>query len=308
MRYGREKIVVEKIIVTENNIRLDKYLAEHTDYSRSQIEKMLDQGCIIVDGKKAKASLKVKENDIVEWIKEYSFDTNVLPVSMNLNIVYEDDDIMVIDKPSGLVVHPGSGNYNNTLANGLLYYTQNLSDMNGPERPGIVHRIDKDTSGLLLIAKTNASHQILTEDFKKKKVKREYVALLEGEFPNKKAIIDAPIGRDEQNRKRMAVTAHNSKAAITHLTVLKRFVGYTLVRLNLETGRTHQIRVHMKYIGYPVFNDPVYSNKKCSEFGQFLHADKLTFTHPITKEEMVFTSKLPNEFEETLKNLEELDK
>lgn len=299
---------MKKIIVTQNEIRLDKYLAENTEYSRSQIAHMLEQECILVNGKKEKASFKVKENDEIEWIKEYSFDTKVEPVSMDLNIIYEDDDIMVIDKPSGLVVHPGSGNWNNTLANGLLYYTKNLSDVNGSERPGIVHRIDKDTSGLLLIAKTNRAHQILAEDFKDKKVSREYVALLEGEFPNKKAIIDAPIGRDEQNRKRMTVTAQNSKNAITHLTVLKRYVGYTLVRLKLETGRTHQIRVHMKYIGYPVHNDPVYTNKKCSEFGQFLHADKLTLIHPITKEEMIFTSPLPEEFTRFLETLEELEK
>ena len=296
-----------KFVVNSTGMRLDKYLAENTDYSRSQIEKMLEQDCILVNGKKEKASFKVKEKDEIEFVKEYQFETKVEPVKMDLNIVYEDDDIIVIDKPSGLVVHPGSGNYDNTLANGLLYYTNNLSDTNGEERPGIVHRIDKDTSGLLLIAKTNEAHHILSEDFKEKKVSREYIALLEGEFPNKHAIIDAPIGRDEQNRKRMAVTAKNSKHAITHLTVLKRYVGYTLVRLRLETGRTHQIRVHMKYIGYPIFNDPVYTNKKCTEFGQFLHADQIHFVHPITKKEMSFTSQMPEEFASFLKTLEELE-
>lgn len=296
------------IKVMENKIRLDKYLAEQTEYSRSQIAKMIEEECILVNGKKEKESYLVKEGDNIEFIKELEFTTKVEPTPMKLNILYEDNDIMVIDKPSGLVVHPGSGNYTNTLANGLLYYTNNLSDENGEFRPGIVHRIDKDTSGLLLIAKTNQAHQILAEDFKEKKVTREYVALLEGEFKNKNAIIDAPIGRDEQNRKRMAVTAKNSKHAVTHLTVLKRYVGYTLVRLKLETGRTHQIRVHMKYIGYPVFNDPVYTNKKCTEFGQFLHADKIHFNHPITKKEMNFNSPLPKEFEEFLANLEELEK
>lgn len=293
-------------VVNNVGVRLDKYLAENTDYSRSQIEKMIEQDCILINGKKEKASYKVKENDEIELVKEYQFETKIEPVKMDLNIVYEDDAVIVIDKPSGLVVHPGSGNYDNTLANGLLYYTNQLSDTNGIERPGIVHRIDKDTSGLLLIAKTNESHQILAEEFKKKEVSREYIALLEGEFPNKHAVIDAPIGRDEQNRKKMTVTAKNSKHAITHLTVLKRYVGYTLVKLNLETGRTHQIRVHMKYIGYPVVNDPVYTTKKCTEFGQLLHAAKIHFIHPITKQQMSFTSDLPEEFNCFLNNLEEL--
>lgn len=292
-------------IATESNIRLDKYLAENSNYSRSQIEKMLEQECLLVNGKKEKASYKIKENDKIELVKEFEIITHVTPEPMDLNIVYEDEHVMVIDKPSGLVVHPGNGNHQNTLANGLLYYTKNLSDMNGLERPGIVHRIDKDTSGLLLIAKTNAAHQILAEDFKEKKVSRTYLALLDGEFPNRKAIIDAPIGRDTENRKRMAVTAINSKNAVTHLTVVKRYLNYTLVKLKLETGRTHQIRVHMKYIGYPVHNDPVYTNKKCTEFGQFLHSQELEFIHPITKEKMFFSSSLPNEFQNFLNSLEE---
>lgn len=295
-----------KIIVEEGQTRLDKYLAEHTSYSRSQIEKMLEQKCIKVNDHFEKASFKVKPDDCIEFLKELEINTKMEPKKMDLNIIYEDDDIIVIDKPSGLVVHPGSGNHHNTLANGLLYYTNQLSDNNGEERPGIVHRIDKDTSGLLLIAKNNKVHQILAEDFQEKKVNREYIALLIGEFPNKKAIIDAPIGRDEKERKRMTVTAKNSKTAITHLTVLKRFIGYTLVRLKLETGRTHQIRVHMKYIGYPIYNDPVYTNRKCTEFGQFLHADQIHFLHPITKKEMDFSSPIPNEMQEFINNLEEL--
>lgn len=292
-------------IVEENDIRIDKYLASTTEYSRNQIEHMLKQECILVNGQKPKASYKVKIEDKIEIIKELLTETNVEPKKMDLNIVYEDEDIIVVDKPSGLVVHPGSGNYDNTLANGLLYHTKNLSDMNGQERPGIVHRIDKDTSGLLLVAKTNAAHQVLASDFKDKKVNRKYVALISGEFPNRKAIIDAPIGRDVDNRKRMTVTANNSKHAITHLTVLKRYVGYTLVELKLDTGRTHQIRVHMKYIGYPVFNDPVYTNKQCTEFGQFLHSKELEFIHPITKKEMHFTSDLPPYFQDFLNTLEE---
>ncbi len=297
-----------KIEVQESGLRLDKFLSENTKYTRSQIEKLLEQESVLVNGKIEKPSYKVKEKDQIELIKELELHTKVEPQPMDLNIVYEDHDIMVIDKPSGIVVHPGSGNYENTLANGLLYYTKELSTTNGLERPGIVHRIDKDTSGLLLIAKTDEAHQVLTEDFKDKKVNREYIALLIGEMKNKYALIDAPIGRDEQNRKRMTVTAKNAKKAITHLTVLKRYKGYTLVHLKLETGRTHQIRVHMKYIGYPIYNDPVYTNKKCSEFGQFLHAENISFTHPITKEEMKFSSPIPTEFQEFLETLEELEK
>ena len=306
MLFGKEKNIVENIIVTKNDMRIDKYLAEVTNYSRSQIEKMIEQNCIMINDNLAKRSTKVKIDDVIKWIKEYHFTTEMIPEKMNLNIVYEDDDIMVIDKPSGLVVHPGSGNHSGTLANGLLFYTKNLSDENGEQRPGIVHRIDKDTSGLLLIAKNNTAHQILVEEFKDKQVSREYIALLTGEFKNKNAIIDCPIGRDEQNRKRMTVTAKNSKQAITHLTVLKRYEGYTLVRLKLETGRTHQIRVHMKYIGYPIYNDPVYTNKNCTKFGQFLHADKIHFVHPITKEKMCFTSEIPKEITEFLNTLNEL--
>jgi 23S rRNA pseudouridine1911/1915/1917 synthase len=225
---------------------------------------------------------------------------------MNINIIYEDDDIMVINKPSGLVVHPGSGNYDNTLVNGLLDYTNELSDNNGEERPGIVHRIDKDTSGLLLVAKNNNSHNILSEYFKNHdKIKREYIALICGEFPHETATIDAPIGRDPKDRKRMTVRKDNSKEAITHLKVLKRYKGYTLVSLILETGRTHQIRVHMNYIGYPIYNDPVYNTKKATEFGQFLHSYKMDFIHPITKKEMHFESELPEEFQNFLNTLEE---
>ena len=294
-------------IAEEQDIRLDKYLAKITEYSRSQIEHLLNQNSILVNGKNPKASYKVKLKDQIDLVKELTFETKVEPQKKELNIVYEDDDVIVVDKPSGLVVHPGSGNHNNTLANGLLYHTQKLSDLN-EGRPGIVHRIDKDTSGLLLVAKTNTAHQILAEDFKEKKVSRKYIALIEGEFPNRQAIIDAPIGRDAINRKTMTVTANNSKHAVTHLTVLKRYVGYTLVELKLETGRTHQIRVHLKYIGYPVHNDPVYTHKKCTEFGQFLHSKELDFIHPITKKAMHFTSNLPEEFQEFLNTLEEKER
>lgn len=287
-----------KITVTTSKERLDKYLANNTEYSRSTITKMLDSEFITVNDKVEKASYKVKENDIIEIKEGFIEETDIVAKEMPIDIVYEDDDIIVVNKPSGLVVHPGSGNYDNTLVNGLMHYTNTLSDINGEERPGIVHRIDKDTSGLLLIAKNNKSHAILTEYFKKhQNIKREYIALICGRFPHESATIDAPIGRDPKDRKKMTVTADNSKNAITHLKVLKKYQDYTLVSLVLETGRTHQIRVHMNYIGYPIYNDPVYNTKKCTEFGQFLHSYKMDFIHPITKKEMHFEAPIPEEFQ-----------
>lgn len=293
-----------KIIVNEANERLDKYLAANTDYSRVMISKMIDAEYIKVNGKVEKASYKVRENDSIEVLDGFKEEVDITPTKMDINIVYEDEHIIIVNKPSGLVVHPGSGNYDNTLVNGLMYYTNSLSDVNGEERPGIVHRIDKDTSGLLMVAKTNEAHQILTEYFKNKDVKREYLALITGVFPHETANIDAPIGRDPKDRKKMTVTADNSKEAVTHLKVIKRYREHTLVSLKLETGRTHQIRVHMKYIGYPVFNDPVYTNKKTTEFGQFLHSYKMEFDHPITKEHMSFECPMPTEMQEFINSLE----
>ncbi len=294
-----------EIKVTTSNIRLDKFLSENTDYSRSLIQNMLDDNYITVNNKKEKASYKVSEGDIITIKDGYIKPIDIEPVKMDLKIVYEDDDIIVIDKPSGLVVHPGSGNFSDTLVNGLAYYTNSLSDINGELRPGIVHRIDKDTTGLLMIAKNNKAHEILSDYFKNKKVKREYIALLTGEFPHSTATIDAPIGRSKTDRKKMAVTDINSKNAVTNLKVLKRYKGYTLVSCILETGRTHQIRVHMQYIGYPIYNDPVYNTKRATEFGQFLHSYKMTFDHPITKKHIELTCPLPAYFEDFINTLEE---
>ncbi len=297
---------MKKIVVTEQeNERIDKFLVSRLDYSRSLIIKMLEEENILVNGNRVKPSYKVKLNDVIEVIKEHIEQTNIVPTKMELNIVYEDEDILVINKPSGVVVHPGSGNKENTIASGLLYYTKNLSDINGEERPGIVHRLDKDTSGLMLVAKSNKAHRILSEDFKNHDVKREYIALLCGVFPHNKAKIDAPIGRDKHMRKKMTVTAENSKNAVTHVNVLKRYQKHTLVSLRLETGRTHQIRVHMKYIGYPVFNDPVYGTQIIKEQGQFLHSQNIDFIHPITKEHMYFQSDIPEYFQKYIETLEE---
>ena len=285
-----------EIKVVDSGIRLDKYLATNTEYSREYISKMLDNGYILVNNVVVKPSYKVKENDIINIDETFKEEVNIVPTKMDLDIIYEDEDIMVVNKPSGLTVHPGSGNYTNTLVNGLMYYTKNLSDIGGEERPGIVHRIDKDTSGLLLIAKSNKAHAILSEDFKDKKVKRKYIALINGVFPHNTATIDAPIGRDKINRQKMTITEENSKNAVTHLTVLKRYKKHTLISLLLDTGRTHQIRVHMEYIGYPIYNDPVYSKNVATEFGQFLHSAEMDLIHPITKKEMHFEAPLPKEF------------
>ena len=293
-----------KVVSDKENIRIDKYLASILDYSREYIGRLIDSKLVLVNDKIVKASYKVAlQDEIVIHDEQMKVEDHIEPVKMDLDIVYEDEYLMVINKPSGLVVHPGAGNYNNTLVNGLMYYTKHLSDVGGSTRPGIVHRIDKDTSGLLLIAKTNQIHEILADDFKNKRIKREYIALLDGVFKNGSATIDAPIGRDKQNRERMAVV-EDGKHAITHMKVLKRYDGYTLVSCVLETGRTHQIRVHMAYIGYPIHNDPVYSKKEADSFGQFLHSYKMNFIHPITKKEMEFICPLPKYFEDFFKELE----
>lgn len=294
-----------EVKVVENDIRIDKYLSNNTELSRTLISKMIDNGYILVNGKKTKNNYKVKENDIISIDDSFKEEINIEPEEMDLDIVYEDNDIMIINKPSGIVVHPGNGNYKGTLVNGLMYYTNNLSDVNGDIRPGIVHRIDKDTSGLIIVAKNNKTHEILGDYFKNKSITRTYIALVKGEIGTNSGTIDAPIGRSDKDRKKMAVTAKNSKNAITHFIVLKRYKGYTLIKCKLDTGRTHQIRVHMAYIGHPVYNDPVYTNDKCSDFGQFLHSYSMEFIHPITKEKMYFECPLPEYFSEFLKCLEE---
>ena len=246
------------MIIEINDIgkRIDKYLGENTEYTRSKIQKMIENENVLVNGKKVKASYTLKENDNVE-VTEYIEETDILPENIPLDIYYEDDDLIVVNKPSGMVVHPAPGNYTGTLVNALLYHTNSLSTVNTSVRPGIVHRIDADTSGLLLVAKNDKAHNILAEQIQKKEVLREYIALVEGTINEDTATIDAPIGRDVNNRKKMCVTSSNSKEAVTHVRVLDRFSKATLIRCKLETGRTHQIRVHMNYINHPVVNDPV---------------------------------------------------
>ena len=294
-----------ELLVEEGNLRIDKYLATNTEHSRSLIAKMVENEYVLVNGKKTKNNYILKSGDKIEIKDGFIEPLDIKPENIPLNIVYEDDDIIVLNKESGMVVHPGNGNNDGTLVNALLYHTNALSDVNGEVRPGIVHRIDKDTSGLMVVAKNNKAHEILADALSKHEIKRDYIALLKGEFLSDTATIDAPIGRDKLNRKKMTVTGENSKDAITDMRVLKRYKGYTLVRLSLHTGRTHQIRVHMEYIGYPVYNDPVYTNDKTTDFGQFLHSASIDFVHPITKEHMHFECELPKYFKEFLDTLEE---
>ena len=290
-----------EVIVDEENIRIDKYLASKIDFSRETITKMLAEEYILVNGKSIKASYKVKDNDVILIKDGFVKEMKLEATKMEIDIVYEDEYLMVINKDSGVVVHPGAGNSNDTLVNGLLYYNKTLSK--GEEfRPGVVHRLDKDTSGLMIVAKNDKAHELLADDFKNKRIHREYIALLDGVFPQEKAIIDAPIGRSKQYFDKMEV-CKDGKKAITNLEVIKKYKDYTLVKLVLETGRTHQIRVHLAYIGYPVHNDPVYSNKACTDFGQFLHSAYLKFKHPITGEVLEFNSKLPEEFQTFIDNL-----
>ena len=288
----------------EEKERFDKFLSEELDISRTLASKMIQEGCALLNGTVSKPANKMSFGDEVQIVKEYEEQVDLEPENILLDIVYEDNDVILINKPSGMVVHPGSGNFSHTMVNALLYYTNELSDCNGEVRPGIVHRIDKDTSGLILVAKNNRAHAILAEDFKHKKIKRKYIALVCGVLQHNHITIDAPIGRDKVYRKQMAVTAENSKSAVTHVHVLKRFKDYTLVECELETGRTHQIRVHLAYIGYPIYNDPVYNKKEATTFGQFLHSSEITFETPGTHETLHFTCPLPKEFQDFLKELE----
>ena len=297
-----------EVIVKEEKGRIDKVLNERlTDYSRSQIQQWIKEQHVSINGKVIKANYKVSAGDHVLIEIPVPETLDLVPENMNLEIVYEDKDVVVVNKPQGMVVHPSAGHPNGTLVTGLLYQIKNLSTINDVVRPGIVHRIDKDTSGLLMVAKNDRAHESLAQQLKDKTSLRKYVALVHGEIPHEKGRIEAPIGRSKVNRKMQAVI-EGGKSAVTHFEVLKRFEGYTLIELQLETGRTHQIRVHMNYIGYPVAGDPLYGPKKTLKGnGQFLHAKLLGFEHPTTGENMVFEAPLPEIFKKTLKQLQEKD-
>lgn len=293
-----------ELVIKNQKGRIDKVLAEAlTDISRSQIQLWLKESLVFVNEEPVKANYKVKQGDQVRIEVPEPEILDLIPEDIPLTIVYEDEDVVVIDKPQGMVVHPSAGHPNGTLVNALLYHIKDLSSINDVVRPGIVHRIDKDTSGLLMVAKNDKAHEALAKQLKDKTSIRKYVALVHGEIPHEKGTINAPIGRSKVNRKMQAVI-EGGKPAVTHFTVLERFAGFTLVELQLETGRTHQIRVHMQYIGYPVAGDPLYGPRKTLPgAGQFLHAKLLGFAHPTTDEVMVFEAPLPELFKKTLQNL-----
>ncbi len=285
--------------------RLDKALVDLLeDKSRAYILKCIEEEKVSVNGKIEKPSYLLKENDLITYEPLEEKKLSLEGQNLNLEIVYEDEDVAVVNKPKGMVVHPAAGNYENTLVHGLLYELEDLSTINGVARPGIVHRIDKDTTGLLMIAKNDKASLSLTEQLKAHTCKRTYQALVYGTIQENKGKINAPIGRDQMDRKKMAVTK-NGKEAITHFTVLKRFKDFTLVECALETGRTHQIRVHFSYIGHPLVGDKVYGRRKViGDEGQFLHAKTIGFLHPSTGKWMEFDSELPEYFKVFLNQLE----
>ena len=288
-------------VVCDEKMRLDAYIAKVTDISRSKVQSLIKEKKIILNDHIAIAKEPVAHGDIIEFTYEEPKEIDVKPFKMDLKIIYEDEDLLVIDKPKGLVTHPAPGNYDNTLVNGLKAYTDELSEVNGSFRPGIVHRLDKDTSGLLVVAKNDKAHVFLAQELKTKECYRRYYAICRGIIEHDEAVIDAPIARDKKDRQKMAVLA-NGKDAITEFKVLDRFDDSTLLDVELKTGRTHQIRVHMAYIGHPVLNDPKYDPKHVfSTMGQYLHAYYLSFIHPTKKERMTFTTEMPVYMQEYIK-------
>ena len=300
---------MKNVIVNENDKgkRLDIYIAENfNELSRTMIKKLIESNNILVNDKSEKVSYKVQANDNISIDVPEAKETKLKAQEIPLDIIYEDSDIIVVNKPKGMVVHPANGNYTGTLVNALLYRCKDsLSGIGGEKRPGIVHRLDKDTSGVLIVAKCDKAHLNISEQIKNHKVKKTYIALVKGIVKDNEATIDMPIGRSKKDRKKMDIDK-NGKNAITHFKVLKRYQGYTLLKVNIETGRTHQIRVHLSTIGYPIVGDGVYSNGK-NEFnveGQMLHAESIEFVHPITGEKMKIEATLPEYFNNVLKLLE----
>lgn len=294
----------EKLKITTESGRIDKILAQtFPQYTRSKLQAWFKEESILVNGKAVKANYKVKTGDCIEFTPIPDKELNACPQNLPLDIIYEDEDVLVVNKPQGMVVHPSVGHPDGTLVNALLYHTH-LSSVGAEQvRPGIVHRIDKDTSGLLMVAKNDQSHEALAEQLSNKTSQRRYLALVHGDISHKKGTIDAPLGRDPKDRKKRAIVK-GGKKAITHFEVLERFGAYTLVSCELETGRTHQIRVHMAYIGHPLAGDPLYGPRKTLKgAGQFLHAQELGFTHPKTKEWLQFSVPAPAIFQETLAQL-----
>lgn len=306
---AKTAMATELLTVTDGGIRLDAFVSQSLDISRGLAAELIDSGNVLLNGKKSKKSASVAKDDKITVEMPQLSEPEAVPQDIPLNIVYEDDDLLVVDKPKGMVVHPAPGNPDGTLVNALLFHCKGkLSGINGVLRPGIVHRIDKDTSGLLIVAKNDASHRCLSEQIKEHSFTREYRAVVYGNVKNNSGRIDAPIGRDPKNRQRMAVVYVNSKPAVTHYEVLKRYEGFTFMRFRLETGRTHQIRVHMASIGHPLAGDPLYGPRKViTELnGQCLHAGLIGFIHPTTGEYMEFSSDLPDYFTSYLAKLKQM--
>ena len=300
---------MEPVVFTaeEKGQRLDVFVVERfPELSRSHVQKLIEQGNVLVDGSVRKANYKLRGGEAVQVTVPQAEPISVEPEDIPLDILYEDKDIIVVNKARGMVVHPASGVYSGTLVNALLYHCQDLSGINGEIRPGIVHRLDKDTSGVMVCAKNDPAHLDLAEQIRTKTAHRTYWAIVHGNIKEEAGIIKGDIGRHPTDRKKMASVRENGKPAVTHFKVLERFGEYTLVECQLETGRTHQIRVHMTSIGHPLINDPKYGPKKSSPFainGQALHSLQLTLTHPVTKEEMTFTAPLPTDMEKILTGL-----
>ncbi len=301
-----------KLIVGESKERVDKFISNaEIGLSRSSAVNLIENGFVLVNGKPVEKNYKLKSCDEVFVSIPDPVEYEAKPENIPLDIVYEDDYLLVVNKPKGMVVHPAAGNYDGTLVNALLFHCgDSLSGINGVMRPGIVHRIDKDTSGLLIVAKNDFAHSKLSHQIKEHSFTREYEAVVYGSFKDDNGTVDAPIGRNPHDRKKMCVTAKNSKYAVTHYSVIARYKGYTHIKCVLETGRTHQIRVHMAYIGHPVSGDAVYGikNEKVNFQGQCLHARKIGFVHPKTKEYMEFTSPLPEYFSKYLDKLSKISK
>ena len=300
-------MIEKRIIADVNNERLDSYISKsNLDLSRSMVQKLIKENRVFVNGKNEKESYKIKVNDNITIQIEDPKSSKLEAQDIPLNIIYEDNDIIVINKPKGMVVHPGNGNPDNTLVNAVLAHCKgSLSGIGGEIRPGIVHRIDKDTSGLIIVAKNDKSHINLSEQIKNHEVTKIYTALVKGNISEDEATIDMPIGRDKKDRKKMSVT-RDGKEAVSHIKVVKRYGNYTLIRVKIDTGRTHQIRVHMAKIGHPVIGDEVYSSGK-NEFGvkgQMLHSTILKFKHPISGKEIMLEAPLPQYFEDVLSKLD----
>lgn len=294
-----EQIIVP---VEKEGTRLDLFLTDYIEGSRSFVQNLIKEGQVSVNGRKSKANYRLNAEDCIAWSIPEPESTEILPEDIPLDYLYEDHDIIIINKPRGMVVHPALGNYTGTLVNALLFHCKDLSGINGTVRPGIVHRLDKDTSGVMMAAKNDAAHLGLAEQVKAHSARRSYYALVQGNIVEEKGTIKAPIGRHPKDRMKMAVVFENSKEAVTHFKVVERYGQHTLVECILETGRTHQIRVHFAYIGHPVVNDPFYGYRKM-DFpiqGQALHSRTLDIVHPITKEPMHFEAPLPEDFQECL--------